>query len=585
MAYRLPLDPGLIGYWGFDEANETDVALDETAGAHHLTLTNPVSVVSGRIGNARQFNGTSTYAAPAVSTTFQLLGDMTLTAWVRFDAINSSGSLLRTIAACDGPSTGDGQPWSLSVDSSGKLTYQHMAGLIPIRVQTAASTIKTARYYFVQMVRTTSGENQTIDLRIDNASMPVTVTVNGFASSFPVSPPSVNPVATLSVGRSRHASDSAFWQGAIDDLSIHNQVRPAQPYLLAAFFGTAVADVSARVTTMNNLRQIAGTDMRGGIRWWTYERDKSLYVVRESPFGYFEPEVQLTTNAALVPAGTNAPNLIYDPLSDTLVVVFINSGKVYKITASSTDAPLTQNMPFTVDSGTIVKVRELEDAFRPGVGPMQDIPYASQKQFRSPGLPTITLGLTSAGFGVIIPSIGGESSWQVWDVRGGGDVLLGTATYWGYGQYFFPITSRAYGTSYYAKVIPSDGVWPTGNTNTVTDYLGSVSPGPTSSLLYWNRYGDNSDFFQTFAGGGVSRPEFGLSTITRGTVKFVAVDPDPNTEGVGVGLSDPILGWYNVNRGTVKFVAVDPGDNNSHGVGASPNGGLIISNSRYSIFL
>jgi len=126
-------------------------------------------------------------------------------------------------------------------------------------------------------------------------------------------------------------------------------------------------------------------------------------------------------------------------------------------------------------------------------------------------------------------------------------------------------------------------VWPIGPTNVVTDYLGSIAPGPTPFLLYWNRYGDNSDFIKIGPGGPVYDPIFALSVVNRGSVKFIATDVDPHSEGVGGPVYDPIFAYSIVNRGTVKFIAVDV-DPHSEGVGGGVEG-LTVSNSRYSIFL
>ena len=588
MSLRLPLDPNLLGYWGFDEANETELALDETVAANHLTVSISGNVVPGRVGNARQFNGASTFAAPAVSTSFQLLGNLSVCAWVRLDSVNSGGSLLRTIAACDGPSTSDGRLWGLYVDSQGRVVYQHEASGVIVKVQSGLNTVRTGRYYFLQLTRAVSGLDATVLLRVDNQTVAVTASVGGVPQAFPVPIPTTNASATLSVGRSRKYADSAFWHGAIDELSIHAVARPVQPYLLAALYGVEFQDVTSRLSTMNNIRQIAGVDMNGGARWWAYERDQSLYVVREAPIGYFEPEIQLTTSSGVVPGGTSAPSLIYEPTTDTLVVVFLNGNRVYKITANSSDTPTTQNMNINVDQYPAVKMRDVEESIRIGVGR----PFGLQSAYtgftltRTPGAPPISFANIQEGFGIIIPNISGLLTWAIYEKRGGSDAYLGTATFVAApgAYFFFPITDRGWGKAYYAVAIPRNNAYPNCMTAVITDYLGGIfTYQAQSDVLRWNHDGDNSDNVLAGVGTAPIQPAYNAYNITRGVVKFQATDPVTALMGVGPPLYLPAQGAYNITRGSVKFQTVDL-DPVTTGVGASV-GGLHVSNSRYSISL
>ena len=90
--------------------------------------------------------------------------------------------------------------------------------------------------------------------------------------------------------------------------------------------------------------------------------------MKESPFGSFGPETRLTTVGGGNSSLTGAPELVYDPASDTLYVFFVSGNRIYKLTANSTDDPATINMPFTADTGTIIKAVDLVEGSRQGEG-------------------------------------------------------------------------------------------------------------------------------------------------------------------------------------------------------------------------
>jgi len=92
-----------VAYWRLDEIDEEpipDVTPDETDNEKHAQLPNSVdesNLVSGRFGNAISFNGSDEYlTAPdgGANDQFDITGDITLEAWVRFDSALVSQTIL-----------------------------------------------------------------------------------------------------------------------------------------------------------------------------------------------------------------------------------------------------------------------------------------------------------------------------------------------------------------------------------------------------------------------------------------------------------------------------------------------------------
>jgi hypothetical protein len=75
MANRLDIDAHVLAYLGFDEANETDVALDEGPYNRQFTVYNSPAVLPARVNNGRQFNGSSTYVSITDSSPFRIADD------------------------------------------------------------------------------------------------------------------------------------------------------------------------------------------------------------------------------------------------------------------------------------------------------------------------------------------------------------------------------------------------------------------------------------------------------------------------------------------------------------------------------
>lgn len=550
---RLTLDANLIGYWGLDEALETDTALDETANALDLAVTSSSGAAPGRLGNARKFDGAASFATLS-SAALRLTGDLTIVAWVKVLSYSSGGSMLRTILSCGGPTTGDGSLYALYVTANGGLSYRHTAAAGEVIVTTAAATIRTNQFYFIAIRRFANGLNQDVEIYVDNElKTPTTITVNGSPQAMPIPPPAANASAAFSLARSQRQADSAFLDGFLDEVSIHNIARPLHAYLLEAYFRVAIRATTTKLSTTNTVVAVSSAEMGGGVRWWCLERDQDLFVVKESPFGDFGPETALTTVGTPNASQTSRPELIYDLPNDTLYVFFISGNRVYKLTANSSDDPATINMPYTNDTGSIVKSLDNVDAGRVGDGGSQqpvrdtDFTYVNRAPVKftfedpstnkvgdggsqqvgvtqgTPNPPSIVFETVGGVFGVAVGSFDSETGgYQVFFSEGGATVfhsstpvMVAPNTGW------YSVGTRVFGRRYFARALDVDGKPTDIYTPVIVDFFGTIFETPTNTFYEMGRDGDNSDTATVGDGGSqqyVRDSDF--TYVQRNPVKF-----------------------------------------------------------------
>jgi hypothetical protein len=569
MSQRLNIDASIVGYWGFDEADEANNAIDASSSVNSLAVTASDGVAPGRVGNARHFNGSSSFAT-ITSASLRLTGDLTLMVWAKLGSYNGAGTQLRAIVSCGGPLTSDGTLYGLSVTLLGALRYSHTSASGEVIVATANGVIRTGQYYFIQVRRVDSGGNQTIELYVDNVLKPTpTVTVNGVAQAQPVPPPVANASAVFSVGRSQKEANSAFWDGYIDELSVHIVARAYHAYLIDAYYRGALRSATTKLSATNTVVAVSSYEMGSGVRWWCVERDKDLYVVKESPFGSFGSETRLTTVGGGNSSLTGSPELLYDAANDVLYVFFVSGNRIYKLTATSTDDPATVNMPFTADTGLIIKAVDLVEGGRLGDGGGQreflesDIVTVTKTPLKmvinDPDTATNTLGdgggqqmqyagqpphapsvafvtLPTYGFGFIIGPVDSEmGGYAAYEVTGGAAVAMSAPVLLTNSRYFVAVSPRTYGRRFVAEVLSPGG----GLTGVFSDVLVDRFTEATEDGLGMIRVGHGGDASETATlGDGGGQREFLESDIVyvnRTPLKMSLQDPDTNTLGDGGG--------------------------------------------------
>lgn len=569
MGQRLTIDSNIIGYWGFDEALETDVGIDETANALNLTVTASNGTTPGRVGNARKFDGTTSFAT-VTSALLRQTGDLTLMGWVRLSTYNGMGSQLRCLLSCAGPTTGDNELYSVSVSLSGAVVYKHDSASGPVVISTAAGTIRTNQLYFITVTRVANGLNQDVVIVVDDEPKAFSsITVNGIGQALPVPPPVANASAIFSVGRNQKETNSSFWDGFLDEVSVHDVARPHQAYILDAYYRGALRSTTTKLSATNTVVAVSSYEMGAGVRWWCYERDRDLYVVKESPFGNFGPETRLTTVGGGASTFNSAPELIYDPATDTLYVFFIGGNRIFKLTANSTDDPATINMPYTADTGSIIKSVDNVDGGRIGVGGghrevlPNELTYITRTPVKfstsDPDLnylgavggsiqevnllagtisgisDTPSVAFTTIpvlGFGILVGPVNPfmVGGYAVYRTEGGVPIQLADPVLLSYGAYFVPIATRVYGRGYFAETLNVDRHKTGQFSEVIVDlFLQPYQIG--GNEIYFGQRGDGFDREGATVGSGGGQRDLlipDISYVFRSPVKLSVADSDVN---------------------------------------------------------
>lgn len=570
MSTRLPIDGSVVSYWGFDEANQSDPAVEESGSGLDLTVFNSGPVVPARLGNGRQFDGVSTYAAPASSAPYWAAIN-TILVWIILDSVNPGGDFLRPVLTLEGAgaTADDDTVHGLYVDNNGAVIYRYTgAGRVACEFKTAVGTVKVNRYYSLAVSRAQApippagGGGIFVTIHVNNVATPwASFTIDGVPQ--PVAGEGPQPAVTgnltaLKVGAS--SKSAALWHGVIDELSLHRIARPKRPYLDAAYYRLTLATTFQQLTTKGTVKVLAAVDMGGGTRWWCYERDQSVYVIRENSLGLFGQEVHLTSSPTLssgaqMPGAVGTPRLAYDAGTDTLVVAFIGAGKVFKVTGLSSDLPINQIMPTSADVGSKIVAGDSLDTqritLRDGLT-ARDVGPAGTVD----GTPAATVAfLDVPSFGV---AVYGDNpyGYALFTNMGGAEVRIGTAagaqqtarpetTGSGYTNYwFFPVGTRVYGAKYVAYALDGGGRVTNVESNRVIDYQGLIvgaarQPQATDfNALTWSAFGDAPrDNLHSVIGEG-GKPDAPWRVVTVYPVKVLL--PDAQTIGAsGPGVPSP----------------------------------------------
>jgi hypothetical protein len=232
-------------------------------------------------------------------------------------------------------------------------------------------------------------------------------------------------------------------------------------------------------------------------------------------------------------------------------------------------------MPYTADTGGIIKAVDNVEGGRFGFGGGQSIPPALDYVNRQPVklgfleaaslgfgdsgvqvLPTlfstpqiIFMTIPGLGFGVVIGNTTTRNfaGYVLYRMDGASFVSL-TPTFlptlkW----YFVPIATRSYGTSYVAEILSSGGQKTGIFSNSIVDRFNQALEYPGGEVIALTRDSDGADTAPTGLGGGQTFPN-SLDYINRSPVKLSFQDTPSSSLGIGGGL---FLSISSTGRGTL----------------------------------
>jgi len=206
----------LVAHWKFDEGSG-NVAHDTSGNGNDGTFIGDLQWVTGKIGGALEFDGTSDYIEIPFSDSLRVInqGDFTLTAWFRPDEIPTEYKVV--LQQGDDASGGPGRTW-LFVHQSNEI--RSSLGGSPTG---SGVGIEGGTWYHGAVVVTEGGDTDTVQLY-----------VNAEPAGAPRQDSMEDSEGVFYIGC--HKGLGNIWNGLIDDLRIYNKAL-TEPEILAAMQG------------------------------------------------------------------------------------------------------------------------------------------------------------------------------------------------------------------------------------------------------------------------------------------------------------------------------------------------------------
>ena len=210
------LDEGQGGTLYDDTTNNNDGVIPTTTMNHWATST------AAKYGNAIDFDGTNDYATVPDSTSTSITGSLTISAWIRPDAVSKEQT---TLGKWDETTALNDRSYRLWLDSNNRLNFSISSDGSATTTHTGTLTIFSAgTWYHIEGVYTASTSmdiyvNGKLDATQKTSSVPATID---------------NNISNLYIGAKENTSgdiDTKF-DGAIDDVRIYNYARSASQVLV-----------------------------------------------------------------------------------------------------------------------------------------------------------------------------------------------------------------------------------------------------------------------------------------------------------------------------------------------------------------
>jgi hypothetical protein len=199
---------GLIGYWTFDEGNGT-TALDSSGNNNNGTLLNSPTWVTGKVGDALQFDGINDWVSIGNPTTLNNKGPYSISAWIKPSALDGYIVAKRTNEQTGYWRLGTGLDnklgWFKDTSESTHVSAASKAGIL---------TLNTWQHVALTWDGTLSGTEAKIYL--NGVEVDYSIRQNGTGK---ILSDSLNNFA---IG-SRNGG-SAFFSGSIDEVKFYNRV-------------------------------------------------------------------------------------------------------------------------------------------------------------------------------------------------------------------------------------------------------------------------------------------------------------------------------------------------------------------------
>jgi len=203
----------LVSYWAFDEGEGT-IAYDSANGNNGTV--NGATWTTGKFGGALDFDGLNNYVDCGFSSSFKMLGDASICAWINLrQTVKHSCSIVVTEGG-SGETAEDNAAFYSHVRRSGRLGYIHERG-IGLNETYDFSVVPENIWIHIALVRDTAAK--TVKAYFDGEYIGV--------YNYNYQP--TNPLSELHLTIGSRSSGGGTFDGLIDDVRIYNHaLSPAE---------------------------------------------------------------------------------------------------------------------------------------------------------------------------------------------------------------------------------------------------------------------------------------------------------------------------------------------------------------------
>lgn len=246
---------GLIGYWSFDEGSSTK-AYDYSGKKYNGSLVNSPVWISGKVGGALQFNGTSNYidaGNPALINSIAT-GDFSVSYWEKSTDTTSSGGVLG-----DGTNNFGIAGFNISKRHAGYNGVYFRIASSNGGMDIVPSSDKTSALYngsWHHVIFVISRSTNTANIYLDNTVIG-TVNISSVTGSIANS-------RNLYIGGGVQDSGlpTVFFPGSLDEVRVYNR----------ALSATEVTQIyNAKSTKLNSSAPVSAKNSTGLVGYWTFD--------------------------------------------------------------------------------------------------------------------------------------------------------------------------------------------------------------------------------------------------------------------------------------------------------------------------
>lgn len=230
------LKNGLVGWWTFDGVNVTSTGAIDSSGNGNSGTRTGTKVTTGKIGQALSFNGSNGFVSSTHSTSLNITGNITISAWVKPNAAAMAGYPM--IVTKGAVNTG-----YLLFLNSGLLTFR--LTFSPDRNVTTNIRLTTSTWNYITAVYDGTLAKVYVNGVFNNSASYAGVTLDSNTNS-------------LGIG----GRESNFLDGALDDVRIYNR----------ALSGAEIAQLyTMGGGKINKTTTVRPALLNGLVSWWTFD--------------------------------------------------------------------------------------------------------------------------------------------------------------------------------------------------------------------------------------------------------------------------------------------------------------------------